>query len=453
MRFIRKFFSVFLCLLVVIGQTPLSSRAEEETPVTTGGIWPSGPELSCGGAVLIEAGTGAVLYEKNATERLYPASTTKLMTTLLALENTALGETVVISHNAVYDIDTDSSRLWVDEGEELSMENSLYAVMLPSANDLAYAIGEHISGSKEAFAAKMNSRAAELGCVNSHFMNPHGLDEDGHYSCPYDLALIMRELVKFPTFLKISGSKNHEVPATNLCKESRWILNTHLMIRGTYAYDGVLAGKTGHTDLAGANLVTYAKRGNLALISVIMKAPDDDKMYDDTAALLNYGFNNFTTVNVDNDFSATDGAPRLFGKDDSVQHLGADMPISTDLSYIVLPLSGNVADTTREVSLQQITSFSHGRNVIGKVIYSYNGRVVGRSDIFYNNPEDAFTIKDSSEMSTPGSDSSPTDSEAPSVDRRPVVFGIIIGCVCFFIGSYLVFVEIPYRRKKAQKRR
>lgn len=451
MRFFRKFFSVFLCLLVVFGQTPLSLQAEEETSVTAG-VWPSGPELSCGGAVLIEAGTGAILYEKNATERLYPASTTKLMTTLLAMENAALGETVVISHNAVYDIDTDSSRLWVDEGEELSMENALYAVMLPSANDLAYAIAEHISGSKEAFATKMNSRAAELGCVNSHFMNPHGLDEDEHYSCPYDLALIMRELIKFPTFLKISGSKNHEVPATNLCKESRWILNTHLMIRGTYAYDGVLAGKTGHTDLAGANLVTYAKRGNLSLISVIMKAPDDDKMYDDTAALLNYGFNNFTTVNVDSDFSPKDGAPRLFGKDDSVQHLGADMPISTDLAYIVLPLSGNISDTTREVTLQQIVSFSHGRNVIGKVIYSYHGHVVGSSDIFFNNPNDAFVIKDPSDAEPSGSGPS-SDSETPSVDRRPVVLGIIIGCVCFFIGSYLVFVEIPYRKKKAQRRR
>ena len=296
------FFGMLLCFGLFTGLfSPAVASAETTgTPAVENGSfhWPAGPQISAEGAILIEAETGTVLYEKNSTARLYPASTTKLMTALLALENAALGETVTVSHDAVFDIETDSSRIWVDVGEELSMEASLYALMLPSANDMAYAIAEHVAGSKDAFADMMNARAKELGCVNTHFMNPHGLDEEEHYTCAADLAKITRPLVKNSTFLKISCSKNYEIKPTNLCEESRWVLKTHLMIRKSYPFEGVIAGKTGHTDLAGANLVTVAKRGNMTLISVIMKAPDDTALYDETAALLDFGFDNFTIYNV-----------------------------------------------------------------------------------------------------------------------------------------------------------
>ena len=457
-----RFPAMLLCLAVLIGlSSPTAVAATEEAPGVTDSLhWPTGPQISAEGAVLIDAETGAVLYEKNATERLYPASTTKLMTALLALENSALGETVTISHNAVYDIDVDSSRIWVDEGEELSMEDSLYALMLPSANDLAYAIAEHIGGTKEGFAEMMNAQAQELGCVNTHFMNPHGLDEEEHYTCPLDLALITRPLLKNSSFLKISGSKNYQIPPTNLCKDSRWVLNTHLMIRGSQPYDGVIAGKTGHTDLAGANLVTCARRGNMTLIAVIMKAPDDTALYNETAALLNYGFDNFTMYNVtDEQLSLSNDVPPLFNSEDTVQLMNSEI-VTTDSGSVVLPFSASLSDIKKSVSLTQLTSFAEGKNTIGKVTYTYGSRTVGSANIVYNNDGPAFTITPleeelpettpAQEQDTPAtSDEQNKTEDSPKKDRKPLIIGIILGCLCFFIGIYIIFVEMPYRKKRA----
>lgn len=452
--------SIAFCIILILSMLPQKIVEAQESSASS---WPVGPELVSGGAILIEAGTGAVLFEKNSEDRFYPASTTKLMTALLAFENSALGEVVTVSHDAVYDIDVDSSRLWVNEGEELSMENSLYALMLPSANDLAYAIAEHISGTMPDFVDMMNRRAAALGCVNTHFENPHGLDADEHYSCPADLAKTMQALIKYPSFLKISGSKNYQIPATNLCKEPRWVLNTHLMIRGSYKYDGVAAGKTGHTDLAGANLVTYAKRGSLGLIAVIMKAPDDDTLYKETAALLDYGFNNFTTVNVERESVNLSGSfPLLFDKEDTVQYTNGNTLLTSDISYVVLPSSASISDITKQVSLSQLTSFSNGRNTIGKILYYYGSRIVGSTDIIYINRGEAFTLNeallnkpendpdtDPPNAATPTAAVSPDETTPVKQDRRPVIIGITLGSVCFFIGIYLLFVEIPYRRKRA----
>ncbi|MBQ3027510.1 MAG: D-alanyl-D-alanine carboxypeptidase [Lachnospiraceae bacterium] len=469
----RALRSATLCVLLLCGSfftglfSPAVASAMEETAVPTDSFhWPTGPQLSAEGAVLMDAETGAVLYEKNATERFYPASTTKLMTALLALENAALGETVTVSHNAVYDIDVDSSRIWVDEGEELSMEESLYALMLPSANDLAYAIAEHVGGSKEGFADMMNARAKALGCVNTHFMNPHGLDEEAHYTCPEDLAKITRPLLKNSSFVTISGSRNHQIPPTNLCKDSRWVLNTHLMIRGNIAYDGVFAGKTGHTDLAGANLVTCARRGTMTLIAVIMKAPDDTALYNDTATLLDYGFDNFTSYSItEEQLSVGNEVPPLFNSEDTVQLMNSEI-VSTDSGSVVLPVSASLSDIKKSVSLSQLTSFAEGKNTIGKVTYTYGSRVIGSANIVYNNNGPAFTLQtvtdtapetDLPETQEPASSEDQNKTEdAPKKDRKPLIIGIILGCICFFIGIYIIFVELPYRRKRAaylEKRR
>lgn len=458
----KLFLAALLCFSVLIGfSSPVLASATEETPTATDSLhWPTGPQLSAEGAVLIDAETGAVLFEKNAEMRLYPASTTKLMTALLALENAALGETVTVSHNAVYDIEVDSSRIWVDEGEQLSMEDSLYALMLPSANDMAYAIAEHVGGTKEGFAEMMNTRAKELGCVNTHFVNPHGLDEEDHYTCPLDLALITRPLLKNSAFIKISGSKNYEIPATNLCDESRWVLNTHLMIRGTQPYDGVIAGKTGHTDLAGANLVTCARRGTMTLIAVIMKAPDDTALYNDTAALLDYGFDNFTSYNItDEQLTLSNDVPPLFNSEDTVQLMNSDI-VTTDSGAVVLPFSASLSDVKKSVSLNQLTSFAEGKNTIGKVTYTYGTRVVGSANIVYNNDGPAFTISLSTEdipEATPsegegtpaiGDEQNKTEDSSKKT-RKALIIGIILGCICFFIGVYIIFVELPYRKKRA----
>lgn len=168
--------------------------------------WPAGPQVYAEAAIVMEAGTGTILYSKNIDQQLYPASITKVMTVLLALENLEMNEEVTFSHNAVFSIDYNSSHIARDEGEVLTVEECLYAIMMESANECSNAIAEHVSGSVEAFADLMNQRAAELGCTNTHFVNPHGLPDDNHYTCPRDMALITREVISHEKFRQISST-------------------------------------------------------------------------------------------------------------------------------------------------------------------------------------------------------------------------------------------------------
>ena len=251
-------------------------------------------------AVMIDAKTGIVVFDKDMHERLYPASVTKLMTVLLALERAGGGfdDRVYFSRDAVYSLPWDSSNIAMDEGESLTMEQALYAIMLASANEVANAVAEHIAGTAENFARLMTERAAELGANDTRFLNPHGLHEDGHYTTPYDMALIMRECVKHPFFVTLISTEYYEIPPTEKHDEIRGLLNTNRLIRdGDYHNADVVGGKTGFTDQAGHTLVTYAERDGVGLITAVMK-DEKNMIYTDTTALLEYGFGMFGDVTV-----------------------------------------------------------------------------------------------------------------------------------------------------------
>ena len=165
--------------------------------------WPQGDAVECDAAICFDANTGTVLYGKNIDKQEYPASITKIMTVLLALENGNLDDTVTFSENAVYSIEYGSAHLGLTEGEELTLEQCLYGIMLASANEISNAVAEHIGGSVENFANMMNEKAAQLGCVNTHFVNPNGLHDENHYTCAYDMALITQEAMKYEKFREI----------------------------------------------------------------------------------------------------------------------------------------------------------------------------------------------------------------------------------------------------------
>ena len=179
--------------------------------------WPDGPQILAESAILMEANTGTILYEKNATEAMYPASTTKTLTALLTVENCKLSDTVTISHNALFDVPSDSSLMGgLTEGEQLSVEVCLYGLMLSSGNEISYALGEHVAGGDlSKFVDLMNQRATELGCVNSHFSNPHGYQDSEHYTCSYDLALISKEALKHSEYRKIASTERYNFPLAN----------------------------------------------------------------------------------------------------------------------------------------------------------------------------------------------------------------------------------------------
>lgn len=256
--------------------------------------WPQGPKIEGESAILVDMITGTVLYAKNADKVQYPASITKIMTALLAAEHLDMKDKLVMSESAAHGITiSDSSSIYADTGEELTMEQAMMAVMLQSANEMTLALAEETSGSVKKFVELMNLKARLLGCTGTHFNNPNGLPDELHYTTASDMAKIARAAWFNPTFRKYATTTYYEIPPTNKFAETRYLLNHHKMMKGnTRAYEGVLGGKTGYTDAAGNTLVTYARRGNLYLVSVVMKSVNG--AYSDTAALLDYGFNSFT---------------------------------------------------------------------------------------------------------------------------------------------------------------
>ncbi len=254
------------------------------------------PKISAKTAIVMDAQTGQVLYNKKMNKIKYPASLTKLMTVLLAIENCKLNEKVKFSVEAAYGIEPGSSSIGIMPNEILTVEQCLYGMMLESANEVCSAIAEHISGSVEEFAKLMNKRAKELGCKNTNFTNANGLHNDNHYTTAYDLALILKQALSYPEFRKVASTRNSRIPKTNL-NPARELWNHHKMIKypsGTYSIAPltVTSGKTAYTTKAKTCLSTSATNGDMELICIVM----DDAgvaVYTDTKALFEYAFEKY----------------------------------------------------------------------------------------------------------------------------------------------------------------
>ncbi len=256
--------------------------------------------------ILMEASSGKVLYEKNANQVRYPASTTKIMTAILALENCELTDVATVSRNAIHSIPPDYVIANIKEGEELTVEQLLNVLLIPSANDVAIVLAEHISGSVSKFSDLMNEKAKEIGCKNTHFVNPNGIHNKNHVSTAYDLALIGRYAMKNATFRKIVQKTQYTLPATNKhSKADRTFKTTNdLLIKNTsksksnYYYPDATGVKTGYTGEAGNCLVASAKKDNMEVISVVLGAEFTkeglSEKFLDTITLLDYAFEHYS---------------------------------------------------------------------------------------------------------------------------------------------------------------
>lgn len=262
------------------------------------------PELNAEAAILMDATTGEILFEKNSKSKMYPASITKIMTVLLALEKGNLSDTITFSHDAVYSIEPGSAHIAMQEGEQITLEQALYGILLRSANEVANAVGEYVDGSIPAFAQHMTQRAKELGCESTNFLNANGLFDENHYTTAYDMACIARELLKQEAYQKMMSNTYYEIPPTNKQTETRYLHGQHQMLNpnSIYYYEYATGGKTGYTWEALNTLVTFAKKGDTQLIAVVLKCKGAEH-YVDSKALFEYGFANFQTVKV---FSAQD---------------------------------------------------------------------------------------------------------------------------------------------------
>lgn len=248
-------------------------------------------------AILVEVSTGRILYEKNSTEKMWPASTTKIMTAILVIENGNLNDMVTVTETAIGNIPSGYVTCDLQIGEEISVGDLLNALMIKSANDAAYVLAEHIGGSIDGFSDLMNQKARELGCTGTHFVNPNGIHDDRHYSTAYDLYLIATYAMKNQTFRELVSQTEAVLPATNLYpNEDRILKTTNALINpdSTNYYKNAIGIKTGYTSQAGNCLVSEASRDGLEFISVVLNGdrfPDSIKLFD-------YAYDNFTLTKV-----------------------------------------------------------------------------------------------------------------------------------------------------------
>lgn len=257
--------------------------------------------------ILVEDSTGTILYDKNSKEKMYPASTTKVLTALLVLENSNLSDIVTISKNAVSSLSGGYVTPYISAGEEFSVEQLLNVLLIPSGNIAGIALAEHISGSENSFTSLMNSRAKELGCVNSHFTNSYGFHDENHYSCAYDLYLIAKEAMKHDEFRNIVKNTSYTLaPSNKHPSNDRVLYSTNDLIKPTssYFYEYAIGIKTGYTSQAKDCLISAAMKDNMTLYCVVLgcdkSSSGSSYRYSDVKKLFNFGFKNYLFRTVKN---------------------------------------------------------------------------------------------------------------------------------------------------------
>lgn len=339
------------------------------------------PDTYSSACLLMEEITGKILYSKNANSIMYPASTTKIMTAILTLENCNLSDTAVVSHNAVFSIPSGYSTASLVEGEVLTIEQLLNVLLIPSANDAAVVLAEHIAGSVESFSDMMNAKAVELGCLNTHFVNPNGIHNENHYSTAYDLALIGKYAMQFPTFKEISSKTRYTLPITNAySKEDRIFNTTNDLIKPNYSssptnyyYKYATGGKTGYTDPAGQCIVATATKDNISLIAVTLHGDfTEDNLSQralDCKALFEYGFNNFSMVSIaqKGEVASNMKVPNAT-KDSS----SLDLLYSDDI-YAFVPNGFDTSSVTPNIKLSSTFAPIAQDTVLGTISYDIDG--------------------------------------------------------------------------------
>lgn len=410
-----RMLAVILCLFLLIPQAQPVLAAEISTNQIAN--WPAGPEVPTPNAVVMDADTGAILYNKGMDEVRYPASITKVMTALLAIENSSLTDQVTMGAEAASLEVPGNSRIDAVEGEVFTMEQCLHAILLASANGVTRQVAEYIAGSEENFVNMMNERAKELGCTNTHFNNSSGLPDPDHYTTPRDMALILSEAVKNETFCAIEADLLYTIPPTNMTSTPRELRNHHAMLfEGEWYYEGAFAGKTGYTDEAHNTLVTAAKRNDMTLVCVVMLCDNLDYI-NDTRTLLDYGFNNFSHATLEGT-SDREGSVML-----------------------TLPNGVSASDTTYSDTENGDTTSENTKTVTRQ--YYYNSQPVGTAQVTVTStPTPTASVTD-----TPSEDAS---DETGSFFSNPLILAFII---VDLIGVILIIVFAVKRRRRRRRRK
>ena len=320
------------------------------------------PSVSARSAALYEPETRSFIYTKNENERLGMASTTKIMTALIAIEKLDPDTLIQVDDRA---IGVDGSSIYLEHGEMMRAEDLIYALMLNSANDAAEALAYEICGSIEAFCDMMNKRSLTLGLEDTHFTNPHGLDAKEHYTTAHDLAIITAEALKNPRFKEIASTRSREITSNT---KTRRLTNHNKLLK---AYDGCIGVKTGYTQMSGISLVSAAERDSLCLISVTIDAPDD---WTDHTRMLDFGFNTIHAIRLIGEEEYSSSLPVINGAigNISVQNQNA-------LKYIY---TNDIPRITKEIHMPRyVTAPIKQGDVIGIIIFKVDNKIIASTDI------------------------------------------------------------------------
>ncbi|MGL4345103.1 MAG: hypothetical protein ACRCTE_07900 [Cellulosilyticaceae bacterium] len=368
-----------LLVICLITALPWISYAAPDTESSTA------PQIQAGSAILMDAKTGEILYEKNAYEKNYPASITKLMTALLAIENLKPTDIVSFSQEAVHGIEWNCSRIGIYVGEQITVDQALHGLLLMSGNEVANGLAEKISGSIDQFALKMTKKAKELGAQNTNFLNPHGLHDDNHYTTAYDMALITKAVYNNDYFLDIMQTPTYQIPPTNKSNEIRYLSQDHKMLnklRDSKIYrQDVIGGKTGYTDQARNTLVTVARRGDIDLIAVILKG-EKQSIYQDTAALLDFGFDNYQPLALHKRGDVLLTLPMYSVKSGKLYEAGTcEISVVNDQS-VLAPKSVKARELQTTLDLPEYLDLNTKEGaLLGKITYSYNNKLIAENEL------------------------------------------------------------------------
>ncbi len=437
---ISRIWIVSCILSLMIGNTAFAAPAWTDD---------SNVILESEAGIVMDAQSGAVIYGKNSEEQYYPASITKIMTALLVLENCSLDETVTFSRDAVYNVESGSTNAGIDEGEQMTVEDCLYAMMLKSANEAANALAEHVSGSREAFAELMTRRAKELGCENTSFKNPSGLNDSEHYTTARDFALIVQAAWELEEFRNIESQLSYKLPPTANDPEGLTVRQEHKMMLEDWSqyYDpDVKGGKTGYTTLAGNTLATVAERDGRTLIVVILKGskPDHYTTYTDTRQLLDYGFEGFTNFYPAEE--ETDPASLA----ETIKQVGITLeegvePVIEEAGAITVPAGAAFTDAAVSVSADLSEEAPEG--AIARLDYTYEGRPVGSAYV---------KTKQTAVQPVPEETKAPAEEETSGQAKTALPVWMIFvaagGLLAAAAVGLIIWFRIQQAKKEAQAR-
>ena len=460
-RLRRLLISLMITALMAAGM-PMTAFAKPD--------WPSDTGIESEAGIVMDADSGAVLFGQNIHVQKAPASITKILTALVVIENSSLDDTITFSHDAVYNVEDGSgNKNSIEEGDTLSVRDCLYLLLMRSSNQAANALAEHVGGSRDGFVKMMNEKTAELGCENSHFANPSGLNDDTQLTSVYDMALIASAAYKNDTLLTISKDKSYRLPATKnnpdgvtIQPEHKLLITTDTESPNYYPY--AVAGKTGYTSIAGQTLVTYAIKDDRRQIAVTMKSTQATH-YQDTIALMDFGFLRFKNVNIsENETAYTSGDQPVQIGDNSYRP--SDLSMDT-LAVITLPKDASFADAEKTVVTDLPEDAPQG--AVALLSYKYNDRKIGQVYLISASAaeaeangetasDDGNTASDSAASNTGASGKSKqakssfhlTLPKLPKVSVRTVlivVVSVLLAAAC------AALVWLFYRRHQEEKRR